>query len=158
VSVLLFRVDERLIHGQVVVGWTHQLRVDRYVVVDDALARSDWEQDLYRLAAGDSEVAFASVSEARDALDSWRAAPERSLVLTRDVASMLALARGGLLRGEAVNLGGVHHAPGRDEVLTYLHLSPAEIDELRALVAEGARVFARELPDSHRVPVESLLT
>ncbi|NIV57363.1 MAG: PTS transporter subunit IIB, partial [Actinobacteria bacterium] len=62
--IVLHRVDERLIHGQVVIGWGHQLRPDRYVVVDDELAASDWEQDLYRLGAGDADVVFADVESA----------------------------------------------------------------------------------------------
>lgn len=156
--IVLFRVDERLIHGQVVIGWNNHLWPDRYLVVDDALAESEWEQDLYRLGAGGSDTLFRTVREARRALEEWRAAGERSILLTRDIASMLALADGGSLHGEEVNLGGIHHGPGRSEVLTYLHLSPRDLDDLRALVELGARVSARELPDSHRVSVESLLT
>ncbi|HIC54769.1 MAG TPA: PTS N-acetylgalactosamine transporter subunit IIB, partial [Gemmatimonadetes bacterium] len=60
VSIVLFRIDERLIHGQVVIGWGHQLRPDRYAVVDDDLADSAWEQDLYRLGAGTADVVFAT--------------------------------------------------------------------------------------------------
>jgi mannose/fructose/N-acetylgalactosamine-specific phosphotransferase system component IIB len=47
--IVLFRVDERLIHGQVVVGWGGPLHADRIVVVDDAIAGSPWEQELYCL-------------------------------------------------------------------------------------------------------------
>ena len=43
--VVLYRIDERLIHGQVVMGWGPQLAVEHYVVVDDELATSEWEQD-----------------------------------------------------------------------------------------------------------------
>ena len=46
--IVLFRVDERLIHGQVVVGWGSKLRPDRFLVVDAALATSEWEQELYK--------------------------------------------------------------------------------------------------------------
>ena len=37
-AIVLYRVDERLIHGQVVIGWGSQLQPSRYLVVDDALA------------------------------------------------------------------------------------------------------------------------
>jgi PTS system mannose-specific IIB component/fructoselysine and glucoselysine-specific PTS system IIB component len=43
-SIVLFRVDERLIHGQVVVGWGAELHPDRIIVVDDEIAHSQWEQ------------------------------------------------------------------------------------------------------------------
>ena len=120
-SVVLFRVDERLIHGQVVIGWGHQLRPDRYAVVDDDLAGSEWEQDLYRLGVGTAQVLFATTEEARDGLAEWRDDPLRTILLTRDVTTMWRLGTGGMLAGDRVNLGGRHHGPGRRELLTYLH-------------------------------------
>jgi mannose/fructose/N-acetylgalactosamine-specific phosphotransferase system component IIB len=157
VSIVLFRVDERMIHGQVVIGWGHQLRPERYLVVDDDLAASEWEQDLYRLGADDVEVVFASTEEARGELDGWRAAAERSILLTRDIATMKRLSEGKLLEGEKVNLGGIHHGPGRKEVVRYLHLTSEDRDDLRTLADGGVKVSARDLPDAPRVSLEGLL-
>ena len=154
---VLLRIDERLIHGQVVIGWGYQLRPERYLVVDDELASSGWEQDLYRLGAGGADVLFVTVSEARERLDEWRGAPERTILLTRDVGTMRRLAEGGLLEGEAVNVGGVHHGPDREEILTYVHLGEAERRDLEAMAAEGVEVVARDLPDALRVSLSSLL-
>ncbi len=156
-AIVLFRVDERLIHGQVVIGWGHQLRPDRYAVVDDDLAGSDWEQDLYRLGAGTAQVVFATAEDARDRLSAWRDDPQRTILLTRDVTTMWRLGAGAMLSGEVVNLGGIHHGPGRRELLTYLHLTPEDVDHLVNLAAAGVEVSARDLPDSHRVPLETLL-
>lgn len=156
-SVLLFRVDERLIHGQVVLGWGTLLRPTRYVVVDDELAASDWEQELYRLGAGDTDVLFASVAEAREHVAEWRDDAQRSIVLTRNVGTMLRLARDGALSGEKVNLGGMHHGPERVEVLSYLHLTATDRKDLSALAEEGVDVSARDLPDAHKVPLSALL-
>ncbi len=156
-TIVLYRVDERLIHGQVVLGWGGQLLPHRYVVVDDDLASSEWEQDLYRLGTSDAEIYFASVEAARLMLPEWRQDLMRSILLTRDIASMVRLAQGGLLRGEKVNLGGIHHGPGRLQVLTYLHLTEEDIVGLRALEEEGVEVAARDLPDAHRVPLKALL-
>lgn len=156
-AIVLFRVDERLIHGQVVIGWGHQLRPDRYTVVDDNLARSRWEQDLYRLAAGTAEVVFVTAESARDRLSEWRVDSRRTILLTRDVGTMWRLGEGGSLSGEGLNLGGIHHGPGRREILAYLHLTPEDIDYLVKLDAEGVEIGARDLPDAHRVPLETLL-
>ena len=93
------------------IGWGSQLRPERYLVVDDQLADSEWEQDLYRLAVSDStEVSFHSVAEARARLPEWTGSETRSVLLTRDLDSMLCLARGRVLEGASVNLGGIHHA------------------------------------------------
>ena len=43
-SIALFRIDDRLIHGQVVVGWGQPLELRFIVLVDDEVAGSEWEQ------------------------------------------------------------------------------------------------------------------
>jgi mannose/fructose/N-acetylgalactosamine-specific phosphotransferase system component IIB len=152
------RIDERLIHGQVVVGWAAETKPDRIVVVDDAIAESAWEQELYVLGLPRSVNAkFLSVADARQQLDAWRDARENVVVLTRNSITMRELARGGLLRGEEVNVGGLHHAPGRRQVLPYVFLSAEEADALRELSDEGADVSARDLPGARRIPLAQLL-
>lgn len=157
-SIALLRVDERLIHGQVVVGWGGHLHPDRIVVVDDDLAASDWEQELYVLGLPpDVTAEFASIEQGRARLDAWRQSTETIFVLTRDIFSMLSLARGGVLRGAEVNIGGIHHSAGRREALPYVYLSGRETDALRALAAEGADISARDLPGTRRVALAQLL-
>jgi len=157
VPVVLYRVDERLIHGQVVIGWGHELRPDRYVVVEDELASSAWEQDLYRLGAPGAEVEFLTTEEAHDALHRFQDEEPRTVVLTRDLGTMARLAGGGRLEGRTVNVGGLHSGPGRRQVLTYLHLTEADIEEVRALVNSGVKVQARDLPDASRIDLVRLL-
>jgi PTS system mannose-specific IIB component/fructoselysine and glucoselysine-specific PTS system IIB component len=157
-SVVLFRVDERLIHGQVVVGWGSQLHPDRIIVVDDELAASQWEQELYELGLPPGIASeFASIAAARAALHRWQDGGERVFLLTRDVATMLRLAEGGLLNDSDINIGGIHHAPGRRQVLPYVYLSNVEEDALRGLASEGAHVTARDLPAARRVSMDELL-
>lgn len=158
-SVVLYRVDERLIHGQVVIGWGAALRPDRYVVVDDELAASEWEQELYRLSVPEGAgVEFLDVPTARRRLDDLRRDERRTVILTRDLATMLGLGREGLLRGESVNLGGIHPAADRARVRPYLYLDEADRSRIRHLEDEGVRVSARDLPDSVRVGVDDLLS
>ena len=157
-TVVLFRIDERLIHGQVVLGWGSQLRPDRYVVVDDEVARSEWEQELYLLGLPEgTEGLFLDVAEARRRLERLEQDEVGTVILTRDVATMLRLARGGTLADRTVNIGGIHHGPGRRQVLPYLHLDDEDRQRLRELHEEGAAVSARDLPTTTEVPLTTLL-
>ena len=156
--IVLYRVDDRLIHGQVVVGWATRLGAQAVVVVDDTLAASEWEQQLYR--AGLSEemgIEFVTVEEARRRLPEWRASAVRAILLTRDLATMRRLAEGGALEGVEVNVGGLHEAPGRRRVRSYLFLGPEDRAEISALLREGVRVSGRDVPGAPRVDAEELL-
>ncbi|HEX7049566.1 MAG TPA: PTS sugar transporter subunit IIB [Longimicrobiales bacterium] len=157
-GIVLYRVDERLIHGQVVVGWGGPLRPDRFIVVDDELADSPWEQDLYTLGLPPGVTAsFHGVDEARRLLRAWQDDPARAILLTRDLATMRRLVTGGALRGTTINIGGIHHAPGRRAILPYVYLNADEEREVTALADEGLDVVARDLPGARRVGLAELL-
>jgi PTS system mannose-specific IIB component/fructoselysine and glucoselysine-specific PTS system IIB component len=157
-AILLFRVDERLIHGQVVIGWGNELFPDRIIVVDDQLAASRWEQELYALGLPENIAArFETVESAAAQLAQWDADRSRTFVLTRDLVTMRRLGEHGRLRGREINIGGLHYAPGREAVLPYVYLSNAERAELSLLLEEGALPSARDLPNARRVSADRLL-
>ena len=74
----LFRIDERLLHGQVIVGWGMRLHLDYYVIVDDDVASNEWESNLYAagLPAG-VDADFVSVQDAVARFDEFDARPGR---------------------------------------------------------------------------------
>ena len=156
-TVVLFRVDERLIHGQVVVGWGRRLEPDSLVVVSDELARSPAEQEIYRSGLPDGleaifwseETAVARIPEAMDS-------EARILVLTPDLGTMWRLAVAGVPIHE-VNVGGIHAASGRVSVLPYVYLGPEDRQWVRDLEAAGVRVTAQDVPGAARVRLESVL-
>lgn len=155
--IVLCRVDDRLIHGQVVLGWGIPLGVGLIVLVDDTVGESAWEQEMYRMAVPTGiEVAFATRADAVARLGAWAADPRPVFLLTGDVSTMADLVResGGVLR--RVNLGGVHAGPGRRERLRFLYLSDEELAALRRLEAGGARVEAQDLPTSAPVALEAI--
>ena len=157
-TVHLIRVDERLIHGQVVIGWGSHLVPDRYVVVDDQVAASDWEQELYALGLPDGVTAeFESVEDARAALIEWQESTSRIVILLRDIDTLRRMAEGNDLIGLPVNLGGIHYGPGRAQVLSYLYLDDEDRQRLMALRAQGIKISARDLPGSKEVRLEALL-
>src|SRR6267154_3055503 len=81
-SIALYRLDDRLIHGQVVVGWGKPLNVGFIVLVDDAVRSSEWEQELYRMGVpADIEVVFASTVEAAQHLTEWESDPRVGILV-----------------------------------------------------------------------------
>ena len=156
-TILLARVDDRLIHGQVVIGWGRPLALDRIVLVDEQVRASPWEQELYRVAAPEEiELEFLSPAEAAPRLEGWKRSRERVMLLLGSIATaseLHRLAPGGM---SALNLGGIHAGPGREERLSYLHLTPDELAVLRNLARDGLEVSAQDVPTSRPVPLEAL--
>jgi mannose/fructose/N-acetylgalactosamine-specific phosphotransferase system component IIB len=156
VSLILYRIDDRLIHGQVVVGWGQPKDVGFIVLVDDAVAASDWEQELYRMGVPPGmQVFFDSTVEAIAAIPRYRSDIRPGILLTPDVATMHKLVDAGVV--ESVNIGGLHHRPGREQKLRYVFLTPGEEAELRAIAATGIAVFAQDVPGAPCMPLAVML-
>jgi len=153
----LYRIDDRLIHGQVVVGWGKPLGAGFIVLVDDQVAASDWEQELYRMGVPpDVDVYFASVADAARDHAQYAADPRSGILLTGDAASMLRLVEL-VPQIRTVNVGGIHHRAGRAEKARYVFLTPDEERTLLAIAARGPAVTAQDVPSTRPVPLADLL-
>ena len=154
---VLCRVDDRLIHGQVVIGWGRPLAARRVLLVDDEVAANPWEQELYRMAVPDGvEIVFAGSQDAMRHLAGWQAEPVRSILLTGSIETLVALFGADPAAMHRINLGGVHHRPGRTERLPYIYLTTDEYRALADLEAHGADVTAQDVPSAAPVGLRAL--
>lgn len=152
------RIDERLLHGQVVVGWGERLGVDHYVVVDDELAGSTWEQEMYATGVpAAAEVEFLDVEAALERFGELDGRAGTGMLLTRGTGAMRRLASAGHLEGRPVDVGCLGASSGRSRALDYVHLSDEEAEDLVSIAEHGASVAGRDLPDARRVPLSELL-
>jgi len=157
VPILLARVDDRLIHGQVVHGWGRPLEATFFAIVSDELSADPDRADLYLFAV--PEGATGRAVSVIDALrPDFRAATDvaRTILLFADLGTPRRLVEGGFPLA-ALNLGGLHHGPGKHEVLPYLFLDAADRADLRALDARGVAVTAQDLPGNPSHPLVALV-
>jgi len=155
--IALVRVDNRLIHGQILEAWLPSLRARRVLVADDEAARSPLSRAALTLALPDAIPAEVVPVEAAD----WAAAaaaPVPVLVLFREVEAL----RRGFGRGltpalaPRVNVGNVHYGPGRRQITPSVFLREEELLMLRDLAAAGFRVEARAVPSDSPTDVEEM--
>lgn len=156
--IALYRIDDRLIHGQVVVGWGQPLELRFIVLVDDDVASSEWEQELYRMGVPpEMSVHFHTVDDAAARLADFDRDPQPGIVLVGGIGTMERLVKAAPGQIRAVNVGGVHHSPGRTGRLRYVFLTGAEEAGLRAIEAQGVEVTAQDVPTARPVPLGELL-
>ena len=156
-TLVLYRIDDRLIHGQVVVGWGQPLDIEFIVLVDDTVADAEWEQELYRMGVPpELEVVFQAADDAINTRANDRSDTRAGILLTGDIATMSKLAAASGI--STVNIGGLHSRAGRVQKLRYVFLAPDEERELRALAARGVAVTAQDVPTARPVSLEDVLS
>lgn len=154
-SLVLARVDQRLIHGQVLVGWVPVVRAEEVVVADDETAADEWAAEMMVDAA--EPVIPARVLPVAEAADpSLYRGDRRTVLLTRTLGGMAVLAEGGVPLTE-INLGGLHYRQNARRLLDYVYLLPEDVLALKDLAGRGIRLIARDVPSSEAVDVGSLL-
>ena len=143
----LVRVDNRLIHGQVLEAWVPALRVQTLLVADDEAASDPFAQAAMGLALGEGlslEVLSLAAAAARLGPGGRGYAPG-TLLLLREVASAVALSKAGVALPR-LNLGNVHFRAGRRAVSATVYLDDAELSSLEALGRAGCEIEMRAVP------------
>lgn len=155
-SLRLVRIDDRLLHGQVVAVWLRALGAQRIVIVDDATARDEFLREVLTLAAPQGvpvEVHDVATGAAR--LIALAATSEPVIVLVRMPRTVLELRHAGVPI-EVVDLGGMGSGPGRRRLHKTISVSPDELRELRELEQMGTRVEIQIVADDRPIPFRSL--
>jgi mannose/fructose/N-acetylgalactosamine-specific phosphotransferase system component IIB len=152
----LVRVDDRLIHGQVVAIWLKALNARRIVIVDDRTAKDDFLREVITYAAPpDVPVEIhgleAGVERVRQLVDD----PEPVFVLMRSPVTALSLREAGV-EFPLLNVGGIGAGPGRKPLYRNISASPEEIDAMRRLEGLGTRVELRIVENDRGVMFSSV--
>ncbi len=152
----LVRVDDRLIHGQVVTIWLRAIGADRIVIVDDETARDEYLKTVLTLAApAGVPVEVLNVEAGVPRLGGLAAGPERVLVLLRSPVTALRLREAGAAF-DVLNVGGIGSGPGRRSLHRSISASAEELGAMRRLEALGTHVELRVLADDRPVPLSAV--
>lgn len=143
----LVRIDDRLIHGQVLAVWCRTRPFKRIVLLDDDVAQDSFLQDVMRLAVpADVQVNFYCVEKGSAILSKGVSDRAATMLLLRSPQSARRLFDGGL-RFTDLNIGGLSRGEGRKRVYRSLFLSSEDLVILEYLAAEGVTITFRTVPD-----------
>ena len=149
---LFYRVDNRLVHGQIISTWMPHLRPKIFVIVNDQVPTNDLQMAMFRMAIPDDiEFKACTVKEAVSVLNDLRHGQMSVLVLLETVEDAARL----FAEGHAfsmLNIGNVHHMPGHKSFTNAVFLGDTDLNLLRTLFSRGVHVEIRTLPKE--VPID----
>ncbi len=153
----LVRVDDRLIHGQVVEAWIPHLNAELVVVAASAAAGDRTQIDLMELAMPEgTALAVLAVDRAAELLRSEEVAKKNTLVLAPGPQEVVELLEHGAAFSR-VNVGGLHYSAGRVQLGRAIFVSEKDREALRQLGCRGLRLEGRALPSDEETDVMELL-
>lgn len=151
--VILARIDDRFIHGQVTVGWSEKLKPDRIILANNAIAADPWQTRVYSSTVPpEIKVSILPVAKAAARLADHEHAEERVLLLTGSPEEMSELVRIGVPVSE-VNVGGLHFSAGKMEILPFVYVDHQDLKALHRLLEMGATLSAQQVPGGREYPL-----
>ncbi|MDD3626568.1 MAG: PTS sugar transporter subunit IIB [bacterium] len=150
---IYYRIDDRLVHGQVIVGWIRHLTLQWLTVVDEEIDENQ-KMIMNLTVPEDVEFKILNVADAKESLSCDFNKP--GMVLVKSPREILRLQEEGL-KINKVHLGGLHFIPGRDQFCEYIFLSRNEVDEIREIIKNDTSVIVQALPSNREIPIEKLI-
>lgn len=154
---VMIRIDDRLIHGQVVVGWGSVLRPDRILLSSDEVATVEWQRTIYLSAVPDYfKASVFTLEESVRALTSHEFGDEKILLLVDSPKSIVYLVEHGIDIKE-VNVGGMHFKPGKNQISPFIFVDQTDIANFKILCDKGIKLEGRDVPTRSPVHICSVL-
>lgn len=142
--IVMSRVDERLIHGQMALAWLRKYPVDTVVVIDDDSANDMMKTMLLKMAvSGTVECYVATLADAKALIEEHMG--ENLFLCAKSPRVFLELLRQGLAIPQ-INVGGLYAAEGRKQYYTSIFLDDALKADILALEEFPTKVEHRMVP------------
>jgi mannose PTS system EIIAB component len=150
-NIQLFRIDDRLIHGQVVIGWASALNSDSIILCDNSVYENEWEKELYlSCAPGYLKTTIFDVAGIIDFLKTTDKDLSKTIILVNGPEVVEKILDAGVSL-KSINVGGMHYREGRRNFLSYLYLSDNEIDSFKRCMQKGVNFECQDVPTGNKI-------
>lgn len=153
-NILLTRIDNRLVHGQVGVTWTTALGANLIIVADDITASDPLQQQLMEVTANSSgaEIRFFTLKKTIDIIHK-ASARQKIFIVVRNPQSAKTLLEGGVPIKE-LNVGNMHFSNGKEALSKKVYVDQQDLNDLKEIQAKGVSVFIQDVPSDKKQKVE----
>ncbi|MCL2145297.1 MAG: PTS sugar transporter subunit IIB [Endomicrobia bacterium] len=153
----LVRIDDRLIHGQIVQGWLKIIHINKIVVISDAVVNDQMQRMLLTMAVPSNiELEIKTVSDAsKDALNG-NYDKSSTMLLFSNPSDVLAVIESGV-DIKSVNVGGMHFTNGKRQLLCNLSVDDNDVEALSKIYRKGIEIEGRVLPSDERIDLFNII-
>ena len=152
-NILLTRIDNRLVHGQVGVTWTKTIGANLIVVADDAVAQDKMQQSLMTVTAKSSGAGVRFFSVEKTAATIGNAAPEQKIFIVcktpKEVRRLVELG----VELKDINVGNMHFSEGKRPLSKKVYVDDADMEDLQFLAAKGLNVYIQDVPGDSKITI-----
>lgn len=156
-EIVLYRIDDRLIHGQVMTAWSKLTNANHVIIIDDGVVADSFMCKILTMAAPRGmQVEIFNVQDGLARLQNPGPAGVKAIVLLKTPEVALKLIAAGI-KPAYLNVGGMGASPGRKQLFKNISASPQEIEALKKIESLGVPVQFRIVPDDKATPLNKVI-
>lgn len=156
-NITVFRIDERLIHGQIVTAWIAYSNANQIIVADDKAANDEFQKTLLQMATPKTiELHILGVDEAIKKITN-DTSDTKVLLLVRGAKEALQMIEGGIEMKE-INIGNINMKKGKTKVLGNLWVDEEDVSNLTKLHDKGVYLDIRTVPNDRSQDAMKLIS
>lgn len=157
---VLARIDDRLIHGQVVVGWGSHIKPDRIILCSDSVANCSWQREIYTsagsLAMYHVIISIWTIHETIDYFKKTYFDDEKVILLVETPKELIDLIKSNIPIN-TVNVGGMHFKRGKRQLAPYIFVNDDDINSFKKLINNNIILEGQDVPNSKKINVAELI-
>lgn len=156
--VIQLRIDDRLIHGEVITMWLRYTNAEVVMVVDDETATNQIMKNAMKLAqpAGVA-MPIVTIRRAIELLNEKGDGQKRIFVVTNNSENARKIVEGTTCIHE-LNAGAMRSAPGKKQADLKVFIDDSDIENLKAIRDKGVKVYSQTKPDMKQLTLEELIS
>jgi PTS system mannose-specific IIB component len=154
----LARVDDRLIHGQVMTKWSKGLGTNALFVIDNPTAKDPFMKDIFMMSAANSGMTI-KVFSTDEAVEYWTKdnfEKYKAILLFKTIAAVKEVIDKGLPI-KKLNIGGIAKTKDAKFVISSVGLKPADAELLKEIESKEVEVFFQTVPDTKALSLKDAL-
>lgn len=141
------RIDNRLVHGQIIETWLPYTHAKNIIVANDAVARDDLQQQIMSLAIPQSvSCSFCGVDELNEKIPALTDGSNSTIILFSSCADVRRALDSGFAFN-TVNIGNIHYGPGKKQISPSVALSSDDESCLHYFKGQGIELDFRCVPN-----------
>ena len=156
-AINLMRVDDRLIHSQIVIAWSKSYSTQRILIVDDIVAEDEFFSNVLRMFAPHNvELIITKCDNAKNIVFQYENDLKNTMVLFKNPITAKYIFDLGI-KYNSLNVGGMGHKSDRKPIYKNVSASEKEIETLKQLQNQGIHVYFQYTPTNTKVELSQVI-
>lgn len=145
-KIVLARIDDRFIHGQVLTKWIKLRPAERIIIVSDAVANDEMRKTLtLSVAPANVKASAVTVAKMARAYKSPRYEQATAMLLFENPKDIVELINEGVSI-EEINVGGMRFTNEKKQITKAVSVTKEDIENFQKLAEMGVKLDLRQLP------------